>query len=124
MRHIKRLRDLKTHGSLAREGRLVSVARDWHRSGRNGRSGSSENESWDGSVNRMVFKKSAKARKPSRDLFQTLALERKIRIMRIEQVRECIVEMEMFSSEGVPGALAELWRLKTKLSQFGELVDF
>ncbi|PIY73929.1 MAG: hypothetical protein COY85_04675 [Candidatus Portnoybacteria bacterium CG_4_10_14_0_8_um_filter_40_50] len=114
MRHIRGMRDIKTHGTLAREERLVSVARDWHRSGR---SGSSENESWDGSVNRMMFKKNAKTRKSSQDLFQTLALERKIRIMRIEQVREFITEMEMFSSEGVPGALAELRRLKTKLSQ-------
>ena len=114
MRHIRGMRDIKTHGTLAREERLVSVARDWHRSGR---SGSSENESWDGSVNRMMFKKNAKTRKSSQDLFQTLALEKKIRVMRIEQVQEFIAEMEMFSSEGVPGALAELRRLKTKLSQ-------
>ena len=114
MRHIKGMRDIKTHGTLAREGRLVSVARDWHRIGR---SGSSKNESWDGKADRMVFKKSAKARKASRDLFQDLALEREIRTTRIKQIREFIAEMEMFASEGISGALAELQRLKAKLSQ-------
>ncbi len=114
MRHIKGMRDIKTHGTLAREGRLVSVARDWHRIGR---SRSSENESWDGRADRMVFKKNTKTRKPSRDLFQDLALEREIRTMRIKQVWEFIAEMEMFASEGISGALAELQRLKAKLSQ-------
>ena len=118
MRHIKGHRDIKTHGSLSREGRLVSVARDWHKIGRSGSSeGSSENESWNGSVERVVFKKSANARRPYNDLFQDPALERRIRATRIAQIQESIAEMEMFASEGMPGVLAELERLKTKLSQ-------
>ena len=114
MRHIRGLRDINTHGTLAKEGRLVSVAKDWHRIGK---SGTSENESWDGSVDRMVFKKSAEVRRPSRDLFQTLAFKKEILATQIKQVQESIAEMEMFADEGVSGALVELQRLRVKLSQ-------
>ncbi|MBI2068532.1 MAG: hypothetical protein HYT67_00260 [Candidatus Yanofskybacteria bacterium] len=115
---MRGLRDIKTHGTLARKGRLVSVARDWHRI--NGGNGTSENQSWDGSIEPMVFKKNVKARRfsrPSQDLFRVPELEGQIRATLIKQVQESIVEMEMFSSEGVPGALAELQRLKAELSQ-------
>ncbi|MBU2081857.1 hypothetical protein KKH14_00240 [Patescibacteria group bacterium] len=115
MKHIKGFRDIKTHGTLAGEGRLVSVARDWHRIKR---SGFSENESWDGSVERMVFKKSAKTRRLSRDLFQTFALEKMIRETQIKKIWESITEMEIFANEEISGAIAELQRLKTKLSQW------
>ncbi len=114
LRHIKGFRDIKTHGTLAREGRLVSVARDWHRIKRGG---SLENESWNGGVERMVFKKSAKMRRPSRDLFQTFALEKMIQETQIKQIWESIAEMEIFASEEISGAIAELQRLKTKLYQ-------
>lgn len=117
MRHIRGLREIQTHGTLAREGRLVSVARDWHRVGRNKTNRSPENESWDGIVSPVMFKKSAAARRPSRCLFQDPELEKKIRAMQIEQVQDSIVEMEMFASEGVSGVIAELQRLKAKLSQ-------
>lgn len=116
MRCIKGLRDINTHGSLAREGRLVSVARDLHQIER--RSGFSGNESWDGSVNNMVFKKSPKTQKSSRDLFQELTLGRKVREALIQQTQEFISEMEMFAGEEIVGALAELQRLKTKLSDW------
>ena len=118
MRRVRGLRDINTHGTLAREGRLVSVAKDWHRI--NGRSGcvSSEEKSWDGSVDRMVFKRDAEMRRPSRDLFRDFALERKIREAQIVRIREFIAEMEMFASEGLPGALVELHRLKAKLSRW------
>lgn len=113
MRHIRGLRDINTHGSLARAGRLVSVARDWHRIEKRGES--SETASWNGRVDRTVFKRSLKARRPPRDLFQDLALEGKIRATQIALTQEYIVEMEMFASDGVPGALVELQRLKAKL---------
>ncbi len=115
MRQIRGLRNIKTHSTLAREGRLVSVAKDWHRINRG--SGTLENRSWDGSVEPMVFKKSTKARRPSQDLFRVPELERQIRAALIKQVQEAIVEMETFSREEVPGALAELQRLKAGLSQ-------
>ncbi|MBI2446606.1 MAG: hypothetical protein HYV51_02170 [Parcubacteria group bacterium] len=118
MRRIRGIKDIKTHGTLAREGRLVSVARDWHKIGRSGSTeGSSENQFWDGSVKHMVFKKSAETRRPSRGLFQDIALEKKIQAARIAQIQESIAEMEMFASEGMPGGFAELERLKIKLSQ-------
>lgn len=116
MRCIKGLRDISTHGTLAREGRLVGVARNLHRIER--RSGFSGNESWDGSVDNMMFKKSVKIRKPPNDLFQEIVSERKIQNAMIQQIQEFIAEMEMFAGEGIAGALAELQRLKTKLSDW------
>lgn len=115
MRRMRGLRDIKTHGTLAREGRLVSVARDLHQINR--KSGSPENGSWDGKVNPILLKRSTRMRKPSRDLFQDLALEKNIRATQITIVQELIAEMDGFVKEGLPGALVELNRLKTKLSQ-------
>ncbi|MEK7200640.1 MAG: hypothetical protein AAB672_00720 [Patescibacteria group bacterium] len=115
MRCIKGLRDINTHGTLAREGRLVGVARDLHRIER--RSGFSGNESWNGSVDNMVFKKSAKTQRLPHDLFQELVLKKKIQNALVQQIQESIAEMEMFAGEGVAGALAELQRLGTKLSR-------
>lgn len=46
MRHMRGLRDIKTHGTLAKEGRLVSVAKDLHRI--NGKGRPPEEGSWDG----------------------------------------------------------------------------
>lgn len=112
---LRGLRDIRTYGTLAREGRLVSVARDWHQINKIGRS--SENESWDGNVDRMIVKRSAAARRPSRNLFQDLVLERKTRATLIKQVQESITDMDMFAGEKISGALAELRRLKVKLSQ-------
>ena len=114
MRHIKGLRDIRTHSTLDREGQLVSVARNLHQIKRGG---SLENESWDGSVGRMVFKRGTRAQRPTRDLFQDLALKRKILAPEITRVREVISEIEMFADEGVSGALAELQRLRAKLSR-------
>ena len=50
-RKIKGMGDVKTHVTLAREGKLVSVARDWHKRGE----GSPESSDW--SLDRHVFKK-------------------------------------------------------------------
>ena len=119
MGNVRGFRDIKTHGTLAREGRLVSVARNLHRMNRKG--GSPENTSWDGSVDNMVVKKNAKARRPSRDLFQGLALERNIRATQIAVVQELIAEMEGFMEEGIPGAFIEFSRLKTKLSRLEDM---
>lgn len=120
MRRIKGLRDIKTHSTFAREGQLVNVARDLHRIER---SGSSENESWDGSVNRTVFKRGAKAPRPTRNLFQDLASEREIRATQVRQIQELVVEMEMFADEGISGALTELQRLEEKLSQVRDVKE-
>lgn len=114
MGHVRGFRDIKTHGSLAREGRLVSVARDLHGINRKGRP--PEEGSWDGKVQNVAFKRGEETRRPSRDLFQDLALERNIRATQIAIVQELIAEMEGFMEEGLPGALAEFSRLKTKLS--------
>ncbi|MEK7527016.1 MAG: hypothetical protein AAB537_01200 [Patescibacteria group bacterium] len=117
MRHIKGLADIKTHSTLDRGKRLVSVARDWHRVER---SSSPENESWDGSIGRMMFKRNTKALKARRFppcLFQDIALKGKILATEIARVREFISEIEMFADEGVSGALAELQHLRAKLSR-------
>ncbi len=114
MRRIKGLADIKTLRTLDREGRLVSVARDWRRIER---SGSSGNESWDGSVDRMMFKRGTEARRSPRDVFQCPALKRKVLATEIARVREFISEIETFAAEGISGAFAELQRLRAKLSR-------
>lgn len=115
MRHMRGLRDIKTHGTLAKEGRLVSVAKDLHRT--NGEGRPPEEGSWDGKINPVALKKDAGTRKSPRNLFQDLVLERNIKATQIAISQELIIEMEGFVEEGLPGALIELNRLKTKLSQ-------
>ncbi len=115
MRRVKGLKDIRTYSTLARQGRLASVARNWHR----GSGGLSEAlSSWDESVDRMIFKGKRSARRPSRNLFQDI-LEEQFSAMQIERVKECIAEMERFvaDEEEISGALAELQRLREKLSQ-------
>ncbi|MFY9461826.1 MAG: hypothetical protein WAP51_01325 [Candidatus Sungiibacteriota bacterium] len=114
MGHMRGLHDIKTHGTLAREGRLVSVAKNLHRINR---SGYLEEGSWDGRVEHTVFKRGVGMRRPSRNLVQDFALEKKFRAAEIALVQECIAEMEAFANEGVPGALVECHRLRAKLSQ-------
>ncbi|HEY4474469.1 MAG TPA: hypothetical protein VJC06_00910 [Candidatus Paceibacterota bacterium] len=114
IRVIRGMRDINTHGILARQGRLLSVAKDLHRIQRER---SSENESWDGSVERLMFNKNAMARKTPQGLFQDHELESKIKATLIKQTQESIAEMEIFANEGFPDVLAELQRLRTKLSQ-------
>lgn len=115
MGRVRGVHDIKTHGTLAREGRLVSVARDLHQINRKGVS--PEEGSWDGKIKPIALKRSMGTRKPPRDLFQDLALEKNIRATQVTIVQELITEMEGFVKEGLPGALVELNRLKTKLSQ-------
>lgn len=115
MGHVRGFRDIKTPSTLAREGRLVSVARDLHQI--NKKDVSPEEGSWDGKIKPIVLKRGMGTRKPPRNLFQDLALERNIQATQIAITQELIAEMEGFVEEGLPGALVELNRIKTKLSR-------
>lgn len=113
MGSIRGMRDIKTHSTLAREGRLISVAKNLRRINR---SGTSEERSWGGKVEPVVFNKSAKSRsrRPPPNLFHDIT---KVQAEQIARVEEFIAEMEGFAEEGLPGALGELQCLKEKLSQ-------
>ncbi|MDP3947534.1 MAG: hypothetical protein Q8Q41_02490 [bacterium] len=108
------MRDIKTHGSLAREGKLISVARDLHGGGSHGARTDSESRSWDGSAERHLYggEKVAKRSRPSFG-----ATPEKIDALRAETIVEFIEEMRSFASEGIPGAAKELCRLEARLAR-------
>lgn len=115
MKRIKGMHDIKTHGTLAREGRLASIAKDSCQINRN--RGSLEKASWDGDIDCMIFNRSGAARKPGRDLLRDSSLEKHVRTVCIQQVQESIDDMRIFASEKILGAAAELQRLEMKLSR-------
>ncbi len=113
MMSARGMHDIKTHGTLAREGRLISVARDLHRINKRG---FSEEGSWDGSVDSTVYRRPAQTQRPVRDLFHEIALGRKTLGQQMANIREFVAEMEEFVQEGIPGAANELSRLRERLS--------
>ncbi len=111
---IKGMRDIKTHGTLSCEGKLLSVARDWRRIDR-GKINSVDMGAWDGSVARNVFyKKSAKPR-----LLNIVPFYQAGETMQelLRTAENDIEEMTRFVAEGLPGAKEELERLRQKLSR-------
>ncbi|OGN11709.1 MAG: hypothetical protein A3C71_02950 [Candidatus Yanofskybacteria bacterium RIFCSPHIGHO2_02_FULL_43_15c] len=115
---IKGLRDIKTHGSLDREGRLFGVAKYLRQEVK--RNEFSEEEFWEGKVKSFERKRGVRGRRFSPDLFLDSALKKKIRAGQIEQLQVFIIEMEKFISEGINGAAAELESLKRRLGRWEE----
>lgn len=114
------LRDIKTHGSLAREGRLVSVARNLHRV----RSRENENGTiWDDwSIERHVYPKKKSGRPctaAKASLHRELFLENKVRLHQIEVIRDFLQEMHQAMAEGIPVAMQEFERLTKMLAKLG-----
>ena len=111
MRHIKGIKDIATHGSLDRAGRLIGVAKNLRQLRQ--RSSASESE-WN--VEYHVFKKNT-ANAP----MQSEALERNFRnnilSYQAEYTRDLIEEMCGAVTENIPGAIRELARLQQKLVQ-------
>lgn len=104
------LKDIKTHGTLAREGRLVSVAKNLHQT----RGG--QLDSWN--IEQHIYypkKKSAGSRPASlhRDLF----LENKARRYQIAMTQDFLEEMRQAILEGIPVSVHELERLQKKLAK-------
>lgn len=87
------LRDIKTQGSLAREGRLISVARNLHRlRSRESKSGAVTDD-W--SLERHVYSKQRPVRPRSvsvASLHRELFLENKARLHQIEVIRDFLQE--------------------------------
>lgn len=120
---LRGVHDIKTHGSLARGGRLVSVARDWHGIGnREAASRGSEDETASGgwSAERHVYPE----RRPDRpratgaaDLRKGLFLRDKARLHQIEGVKYFLREMRQAIAEGIPVAMREFERLTRRLAE-------
>ncbi len=113
--HIRGIHDIKTHGTLAREGKLISVARDLHKvRGQEGHNGSSD---WD--ISKHVYKKGTMKVRRSQavPLYSDLYLDEKIKKHQIEVVEDQLQEMNQAMAEGIPVSVSELERLKAKLSQ-------
>jgi len=119
---LKGLRDIKTHGTLASERRLVSVARglresNLHASGkiRNG-SGPSEWSEWD-NWNVKVFKKERPAGRTTIAIPYQPYLEERIRLYLVKVTCDSLEELHQAVSEGLLVATHEVERLETKLAE-------
>ncbi len=122
---IKGIHDIKTHGSLAREGKLVSVARDWHkREGGNGEGNAAGSDSWN--VQQHVFRKDSGKGKPVRKVSSTRVhtpfnqdpnLDGKIKSRQIEELKNSLAELEQAASEGIIVSADELERIKARLAE-------
>jgi len=120
---IKGLRDIKTHVTLAREGKLVSVARDWHKrsEGGGGAGNAAGSDSWN--VQRHVFRKDSGKGKPAKKVsspvtpFQDPNSDEKIKSRKIEELKSSLVELEQAASEGIMVSADELKRLQARLAE-------
>lgn len=117
---IKGLRDIRTHGSLAREGTLTSVARDWHKiRGSASIMDDASSGSWDGRVENCIYKKgTARIARPFRTrlLHHDLHLGERIRKQQIESTQSLLEELRQALAEGIPVASGELRRLEARLA--------
>lgn len=116
---LRGLRDIKTHGSLAREERLIGVARNLHKMGNC--EGRDRNISDDWSVQQYICpkKKLAEPRvaatiHPHREFF----LENKVRLHQIEVIQGFLQEMRQAIAEGIPVATHEFNRLTKSLAEW------
>ncbi len=126
LRDIKNYSNIKTHGSLAREGKLVSVARDLHNgSGFGGGIGSAESKGNMGDWSSHVYNKEKEIRKgkPAKRFsspitpFQDPNFDGKIKSRQIEELQNSLAELEQAASEGFSVSADELSRLKARLAE-------
>lgn len=111
---LRGLHDIKTHGTLAQKGLLVSVARDLHKFGSQKSEG--ENILGDWSVERHVFKKKRSARTSSPIVVPLrYDLKEKIRLYQIEVIRDLLQEMHQAIAEGILVVHGEVERLEKRL---------
>lgn len=114
---IRGLRDIKTHSSLAQEGKLIGVARNLHRmSVHKSESGNISND-W--SVERHIYpkQKPVKPRLPAMFLHRYPFLENKIRLYQIEIIQDFLKEMRQALAEEIPVSMREFERLTKKLAE-------
>lgn len=116
---IKGMRDIKTHGTLSREGKLFSVARDLHRINR-GKINSVDLGAWDGSVarNATAFDKNKLTKfRSSLNAIGLPFYQGEIMEKLVSFIEDDIREMKGFMAEGLPGTKEELERLRQRLSR-------
>ena len=110
---LRGLRDIKTHGTLARNGELISVARDLHQIGR-----SSMEERWgDWNVTKALFQKPLGRSGSRRDMLWDLAREKKVLASQIAAIKSLLEEFNQAIAEGLPVAIQEFERLKARLAE-------
>ncbi len=118
-RKIKGMGDVKTHVTLAREGKLVSVARDWHK---RGEGGSESSDGWN--VKQHVFKKDeptnvSRPKKSSHSGLSDLYMDEKVKKQQIEAAKDQLQELKQAAAEGISVTPGEIERLEAKLSELG-----
>jgi len=113
---VKGLRHIRTHGSLAREGRFFGVAKNLRQEVKRGEF--SGEGSWDGNVKSFVSKSIRK--RLLLVLFLDANLKRKVYLNQIQQLQDLVAEMEQFLNEGIKGAATELQSLKRRLGRWEE----
>ncbi len=124
IRKMRGIHDIKTHGSLAREGKLVSVARDWHKiNGGGGGIGSAGGNMGNWSPHAYRGEKEIKRSKPAKRFsspitpFQDPNLDGKIKSRQIEELQNSLAELEQAAGEGLSVSANELKRLKARLAE-------
>lgn len=115
---LRGLRDIKTHGSLAREERLISVARNLHRLGSRESEVGTISEDWRIEQHIYPMKKPSGPRSTTlASLHRELFLENKARLYQIEVIRDFLQEMRQAMAEGIPVAMQEFERLTKRLAE-------
>lgn len=115
---LKGLRDIRTHGTLARQGRLISVARNLDRVRSHEGKGGNISNGWSVELHIYPKQKLAKPRMMApASLSHDLFLGNKVRLHQIEVIQDLVQEMLQAIAEGIPGAVHELERLKKRLAQ-------
>lgn len=115
---LRGLCDIKTHGSLAREGRLISVARNLHKLVSCESAGGNISDDW--SIERYLCPKKKPASPhpaSAASLHRELFLENKACLYQIEVIRDLLQEMRQAAAEGIPVARQEFERLTKRLAE-------
>ena len=110
---IKGFRDIRTHGSLAREGKLFSVAKNLHGHGRfrEMRSQAESGDEWNVHVFRRDKKPAVRFSHFSSFPFSFEELK-KIRMHQVEVASDLLRELHQALAEGLPVVASELERVK------------
>lgn len=113
---IRGLHEIKTHSSLAQEGKLIGVARNLHKISR--REGEGENISNGWNVKQYIHPKQKPVKRlPAMFLHRDPFLEDKIRLYQIDVVQYFLKEMCQAMAEEIPVAMREFERLTNKLAE-------
>ncbi len=105
---IRGMHDIKTHATLAREGKLVSVARDWHK-----RNSNPTNSDSDWNTKHHVYNKPTQ--KPSSNPYADPYTDEKIKGCQVQIIKDQLQEMHQAVAEGLEINANEFERLEVQL---------